>query len=498
MADNLFSQEPSELESKLDRIYSSAAPDPLFAARLESRLVDRAASFPGAAGSPAFWRTGLFVGFFRRPILVEIAAFLMILLVSIGLIGPQKVLAEFQRLLGYLPGYGFVQPDQTLYLPAPVTVQQGDFTLVVTGVVANSTATQVDFTVTGLPQQKFLTHEHYTGPAMYLLLPDGTHLNETGSSVTAGNDLRGSLSFPALPKGVDHVTLMLPGLPTLPSGFAPDNWSAVLDLQAARTNGPAGTGTTSSALLVQPYIPENASATARGVTVRVLQVAQGSQETGIQVQYTWQDTDWIQLGGNPGQLGDGTGSTYQRFSLSSGQEEPSSGTAIPGLTVRTLSFKAPASTPAKYVLSIDEMMFEARQDLTFTFDPGSSPKIGQTWDLSGVPGMSFDAAGVPVKFTRATLDQVHNVQSNMDPEVSYRLTFEGQSTSKDGLDIVALDVDLNTGPVGHSFEGGNLGSPFKLSIYLPKLPDQVLSVLISKAYLSVTGPWQIEWTPPSK
>ena len=315
MADNLFPQEPSELESKLDRIYSSAAPDPLFAARLESRLVDRAASFPEAAGSPAFWRTGLFVGFFRRPILVGIAAFLMILLVSIGLIGPQKVLAEFQRLLGYLPGYGFVQPDQTLYLPAPVTVQQGDFTLVVTGVVADSTATQVDFTVTGLPQQKFLTHEHYTGPAMYLLLPDGTHLNETGSSVTAGNDLRGSLSFPALPKGVDHVTLMLPGLPTLPSGFAPDNWSAVLDLQAARTNGPAGTGTTSSALLVQPYIPENASATARGVTVRVLQVAQGSQETGIQVQYTWQDTDWIQLGGNPGQLGDGTGSTYQRFLL---------------------------------------------------------------------------------------------------------------------------------------------------------------------------------------
>lgn len=498
MADNLFPQELSELESKLERFYSSAAPDPLFAARLESQLIDRATSFQAATSSPAFGRTGLFAGFFRRPLLVGIAAFLLVLLVSISLIGPQKVLAEVQRLLGYLPGYGFVEPDQTLYLPAPVTVQQGDFTLEVTGVVADSKATQVNFTVTGLPHQKFNPTEGYGLPAMYLVLPDSTHLSETAASVGIGNDLQASVSFPALPNGVDHVTLVVPSLPSLPPGFAPDNWSAVLVLQAARTTGPAGSEATTSAVLVQPYVPENASATARGVTVRVLQVAQGPQETGIQVQYTWQDPDWIQLSGTPGQLSDGAGSTYQGIPLSFGQGvEPSSGAVTPGLTVRTLRFKAAALVPQKYVLTIDQMMFDARQDLTFTFDPGPSAKIGQTWDLTGVPGMSFDVAGIPVKITSATLDEVHNALSNMDPEVSYRLAFDGQSTPKNGLELGAMEVDLNSRPTNQGFEGGP-DRPFRLYIYLPKVPDQVLSIHISKASLSVAGPWQIEWTPPSK
>jgi hypothetical protein len=254
-----------------------------------------------------------------------------------------------------------------------------------------------------------------------------------------------------------------------------------------------------SAALVQPYIPENASATARGVTVRVLQVAQGPHETGLQVQYTWLDPAWITLDGNPGQLGDGAGTIYQGTALSSGQANPpSSGTESPGLAVRTLSFEPASPVPPKFVLSIDQMMFEVTQDLNFTFDPGANPQSGQAWDLTGVPGMSFVVAGVPVTITRATLDEVHNMGSNMDPEVSYQLAFEGQSTPKNGLGVAVIDVDLNPGPVGHSFEGVGPGSPFKLSIYLPKLPDHALTVHISKIYLTVTGPWQIEWTPPSK
>jgi len=77
------------------------------------------------------------------------------------------------------------------------------------------------------------------------------------------------------------------------------------------------------------------------------------------------------------------------------------------------------------------------------------------------------------------------------------LTFEGQSTPKNGLELGAMFVDLNSRPTNQGFEGGS-DRPFRLYIYLPKVPDQVLSIHISKASLSVAGPWQIEWTPPSK
>ena len=113
-----------ELEEKLNRFYQDVTPQADFADRLEAQLVEKATALQESAASPS--RRNFFSGLLRRPLLVGAMAVLLVLTAAIGIIGPQKVLAEVQRLFGYLPGYGFLQANQVRVLAEPVVVRQGE------------------------------------------------------------------------------------------------------------------------------------------------------------------------------------------------------------------------------------------------------------------------------------------------------------------------------------------------------------------------------------
>jgi hypothetical protein len=497
MSEKLIPQEPSELENKLDQVYSTATPDPLFAARLERQLMARVESLQDTPPD-AFRRPSLFAAFFRRPVLVGIAALVLVLFVSIGLIGPHKVLAEVERLLGYLPNVGFVQPGKTLYLPAPVEVRQGEVTLTVTSVVSDQKMTRILFGVTGLPHQKFPPQDG-PEPRIYIVLPDGQRWPEDGWGVHMGDDYGASVDYPALPQGVDHFTLMISRLPSLPADFAPENWAIPLALRSTSATPLAANGTGPSTDLVKPYIPENASATAGGVTLRVLQVAQIPQEIGLQVQATWADPAWAVMSGRPGLLSDQAGREYPRVSPNSvqGFEPDSEMTTAPGLQIYTLRFAAQTPPAQKYTLSVDQIWFNTRPDVTFRIDLGSNPKVGQTWDLSQGPGMDVIVSGVHVKIRQASLELVQKVLGDVNPKDMYQVVFTGQAFPQPATELIAMSLEQPNTSGGSSFEG-LVDNQFRLAIDLTEIPSRSLTLHVPQATIAVFGPWKVEWTPPAK
>ncbi len=78
---------------------------------------------------------------------------LLALAVAFLAVGPQRVWADLQRLLGYVPGVGFVNLEETRVLTAPVTVTRDGVTLRVEEVLAAPDGTTVVISSEGLPPE---------------------------------------------------------------------------------------------------------------------------------------------------------------------------------------------------------------------------------------------------------------------------------------------------------------------------------------------------------
>ena len=77
-------------------------------------------------------------------------AVLLAVAVAFLAVGPQRVWADLQRLLGYVPGVGFVGLEETRVLTAPVTVTRDGVTLRVEQVLAQPDGTTVVVSSEGL------------------------------------------------------------------------------------------------------------------------------------------------------------------------------------------------------------------------------------------------------------------------------------------------------------------------------------------------------------
>ncbi len=494
-----------ELENKLSRFYQQPSPEPGFACRLETRLVDESAGRHAAAAAR---RQGPFSSLRQRPFLVGGMAVLLTLIIVIAIIGPQKVLAEMQRLFGYLPGYGFVQSEQVRVLAAPVEVRQGDVTLRVDNVISDGRLTTVQFTVTGLkPDTADLPAS--SNDRIYLVLPDGTRWTENGTSVQTGmGKMQAVLEYPPLPAGVEQVTLVMSRLPNLPAGYAPENWAIPLVLTEASSVPVTQRTGTPPAVLVLPYAPQNASASEQGVTISVLQVAQGEKELGVQVQFTWKNPAWKRVFGALGTLKDENGQQLQWAdtpgpNLTVGDKT----TEGPGLFIRSYRFAVSPVPVKKYIFTFDQVWFDIDVDSSFTFDLGGSPQPGQKWEFENTPGMELNIAGIPVKILSAEYigevpgyfgQSPDGKQPTYEPV--YRLSFLCQPDLPEGISMQSLFLaplkwKNSSSQSGSNSEGLPDGNKI-VYVDLPQKPDRTMALTVSGATLAVQGSWQIEWVPP--
>ncbi len=480
-ANNPMTQQ--DLEQGLEKIFPQ--PDPAFLSRLEGELTRHARLQPAARPEKAG-----FAGWFKEAAEVlsqhRRAAFGLGLALLLGMIvlavGPQQVMAAVLRLFGYAPGVGFVEPGLTRFLDAPVTAIRGEVTVTVDQLVASGDRTLLSLTASGLPKEKYGPEDNVPQP--YLLLPDERKWFPTFMMSGQGDTLHAEIDFAALPPDVLNVTLVLPRLPSLPAGFAPENWSIPLALQkAAETPGKNG--------LVQPYTLADATATSHGVTARVIQAAQSPQETGLQVQLSWDNPAWQYLSGLHMRLSDDQGREYERLVDGLGDTTGSVTETAPNNRTMFLRFAPLQSGASQATLTFDQLVFTTSTGAAFTFDPGRDPQVGQTWDLAGKAEMQLEIGGVPVEVLKASLQGTGNASAG------YRLEFLLQVKPKDSLSIQSFPhLMLEPQNLGSYMVETLPGNQLRLAFDLEEMPRQPETVRFELVDVLLLDPLQMTWDLP--
>lgn len=508
-ADLQFSSAEQAVERDLLRYYAAGEPRPDFVARLEQQLAAHTAAAPASRPTRGFLERWLAA---PRPIRWAGAglALLLILAVTVAALGPQRVWAEVQRLLGYVPGIGFVDLAETRVLVAPVETTRDGITVRVEQVIAEQDKTRVVVRSEGLPPEDALLPAGAAVPATArdasgLRLPDGRTLTATEYSLRWG---AGTFTFPALPAGVFAATLELDRLPLVPAGAAPEAWRVALVLQPA-------TGPLVAALYPQPYQPAGASDTHHGITVSVVDVAHSPDETVLKLRGEWQNQDWEirGLGGGrrlPALRDDvghvygwapssGSGSTIVREVISVPRPPDGATPAPRSLAVEQEIALAPLSAFAhELTFELADLEAEAPAAGSFlvTVPPGA--RTGDAWRLD----VRLDVAGFPVHITGARLyEETYQTQDgNLNSTVLGFDVAAVQDQNDASLAIFRID---SPSPAWGSGPGTlNLGEG-TMSVSLALERDATLAagsvdVEVTGASVILHGPWLMHWPIPGR
>ena len=336
-----------------------------------------------------------------------------------------------------------------------------------------------------------------------LRLPDGRTLASREWALRLG---AGTLEFPPLPDDVYRVTLELPRLPLVRDDVAPEDWTVPLTLRPA-------TGGLAAELFPQPYVPSAASDTHAGITLRVLEVAQSSEETVLRLQVQWPNPDWqfslVGLVRLP-ELRDDLGHVYREVIPSSvGSvaqkvverikiDTDATPTPTPTLPTaeRTLAF-APASPSAqRLTLWVDGVEFEILAKDSFTVDLGEDPQIGDRWPLD----VHLTVAGFPVHITGMQLAEEE--WSGRDGPVQRMLLQFDIDPVPDQDDRALRGIGLeNEMP---AFSGGGSGYNYQANRLRASLnlregqavPTGSIQVQVARANVFFRGPWNVTWMVP--
>ncbi len=498
------------IEGALTALFSAATPDAAFVTNLERQLVARGTVLVGqrAAGkSPLrrWWAQWAQPWGQRRWAMVALGLLLAVA-VALAAAGPQRVWAEVQRLLGYVPGVGFVDLEETRVLTAPVEVTRDGVTLRVEQVLAQPGGTTVVIRTQGLPPEDQLWPHGATVDDDFdpgLRLPDARRLPLKGCTLRLETS---TLEFPPLPDDVYRVTLELPRLPLVPAGAAPEAWEVPLTLRPA-------TGELVTELFPQPYAPPDASDTHEDITLRVLEVAHSPDETALRLQVQWPHPDWVfpHIGRHQlPTLHDDLGHVYQRpIGPSSGSSSQTvivgvqpDGEAMPSPTPtiptheRTLSFAPVSLSARRLILMVDEMGFDVRAEASFTVNLGDDPQVGDHWPLD----IDLDVAGFPVHISGARLVE-EQMRLRDGPTQRTLLQFDvdpmpqqaGRTLQGIHLDSEAASFDSGSG--GYNFHTRIVRTSLELREGQP-IPTGPIQVRVWSASLFIRGPWHIAWTIP--
>ncbi len=477
------------------RHYATGGPAPEFVERLERQLREQAA----ANGSPV--RLGQAPRFWERwratPRSLRwaagMAALLVVLALAVGALGPQRVWAQVQRLLGYVPGIGFVNLADARVLVAPVQVERDGVTLRVEQVIADAGRTRVVLSSRGLPAQDSSARGVVDFTAR-LRLPDGSRLNAGDYALRWG---AAAIAFPPLPADVYTATLELDRLPLLPPGAAPEDWAVALALRPA-------TGPLVSQLFAEPYQPAGASDTQAGITLSIVQVAHSPQATALTLRGAWTDPTWQIWGVSGGMtlpvLRDDIGHLYWAAAPADSDstvavevrhvEAGATPAPPPTALEQELTFPAVSALANRLTLTIHSLRVSMPVNAAFEVALPAGVRAGDRWPLD----IRLDVAGFPVRVISARLAEQATGRLALELELA-------GITGQDGRTLTAIspgpsDSGLWLGAAG-SYDDASQKLRFSLDLNpdMP-LPSGAIPVRIASADVTVPGPWRLSWAVP--
>lgn len=451
------------IEEKVRQATLTPAPRPEFSEELWQRIV----THPRPKPSPSRGLTHLFA----RPVWAA-AVILLVVMLGIAVVGPQKVVAAFRSLLGYVPGIGFVQNTHTIRMvEVPVRVERDGVVVTVESGLVDAQGVHLNLKVVGLPTSKLLadplSHENKGQP--YLQLPSGQHIPLISGLSSRGKETNAKYLFGVVPPDVDQVVLVLPNLPGLEKGEAIEDWQIPLQLRNLNQKDQ-----------ITASLPiEVVSEKRNGVALVLEEVAQDVDYTILKVHLDTGNSTispnnewWKQLS-----LSDQDGKIYpltdmQTVDLNNETIRVLKTTAMSGterlsLTLRELelsvSFPNPEGAPG------------------FRFDPGRSPQIGQRWDLN--------------QTIEANNYKLHFLQVEMIQEEQGGVLFRFALDPQPGLSTLLLGCGFQDSCGGGGASVWPGVGPLITDLSFKRIPNEPFSVRVGTLMVSVDGPWQVTWQP---
>lgn len=484
--------------------YFAVEPDPVFVERLERQLLDQAdsAARPETI-RPNDWARLKTIIRRHRWATATTAMLLALMVMVMALGGPQQVLAQIQRLLGYAPGIGFVDLTRSRMLATPVAVTRGETTLRVEQILAQPERTLIVISSDGdLPESRRSPGEETDFQAL-LRFPDGATLSPHEWSLRLGS---GTLEFPPLPVQVTEFTLEVSRLPLVQPGAAPEAWRIPLSLRPATQDLVVNR-------LPQSYRPSQASDTHDGISLRVVEVAHSPEETVMRLQIRWADPTWEtqaiygdtlpglvdDLGhlyanippSNVGQMTQGT-TKELRHTLDEPDAAPSPTPTQPTTEV-TQAFPPVSPSAHELTLRVDSLQFQLPVEAGFTLDLGDDPQVGDYWPLD----VDLMAAGFPIHLSGVRLTR-QEIPSPV-PQERLALEFDLDPVEEQANRALrGLSLDGSAAGFRGSSSGYNAADGLEAGIATDRatLPTGPIRVGVKGATVLIRNPWRMTWTIP--
>lgn len=474
---------------ELQALQQSIQPEAGFAQRLEERLTERPAQVLLGQHTPARPRFALPRLNLRQPAWAVAFVILLVLATAILAIGPQKVLAEVERLIGYLPGIGFVDDtERVLILDGPVQVERDGVVVTIKNAVADGQSTRMDIHVEGVHSK--VSDAHLDDSSIpRLLLPTAEELSTGGGNSSSWHDLThliatsdAQYSFAPLPENVDQVVLVMEVLPGMARGETVENWRIPLRFRPPQKGDQ----------LNQSPPVEWRSATRGGMTLVLDRVSQTADSTFLRLRF--ESTD-------PRVRDDGRWAFDNIFDHEltlidqHGKQYPLTMETVPDRTGYIFStLPIPEGERLTIRLSQIDISTSFPQDDSapgFTFDPGADMQLNQTWSLD----QDIRIGKYHLKLDSASLDPVEqNAFYAIDGEqVQLAGGLDFHFAPQPGVTSMYLrcvqPVSCADGVGGF----GKAGEIFVNVLGLTEFPNQPMTIKFSEIRTTLQGPWEIHW-----
>ena len=528
-----MSKEPinkiEKIENALNKIYQSPEPSAEFLNTLEKRLEKK----HPAANRPV--RRTL-----RSPRWAATSAMLAtVMTLFVFIVGPQRVLAQVQAMIGYVPGVGFVDVNDVRVLVSPVSQTQGDITVTVKQVMAGPNQTYLVLSVDGLEPTPQLLEDYWEQPpeqpidewlARYrslwesdgrLILPDGSEVYGESYQGSPGD---GFYTMPTLPAGVHSAVFAVTRLPGVPADKAPQGWTFALEFgyaaapvsapvvdnsdYTADSPPPAAAHTAPSITLPEASPVDTTSETVQGISLRALEVVYAETETTIRLAIENIPPDWhyrqISLYGI---LTDDLGNEYTSLF------GPVTGLQPDGTYL--LSFDPISPQASLLTLTVDQFSTALLlDDKTISVDFGDAPQVGDTIPLDE----DVQIFGTTLHFNSIYIREGTPYSSPENTSTITWLDFMLDPIQAEGDRVIsglmlteraseALGIPENAVAGGGGGGGGGGGEDaehtyyFYPSIGIPSdvpLPTGSYEIPIDEVQINILGPFVIDWEVPAK
>ena len=429
------------------------------------------------------------------------AAFLILLVLAIGLVSVPAVRAAIQSWFGYVPGIGLVSEGQIRVLAEPVSVTREGITLTIEEVLTDSGQTTIVYSVEGLTSDMLDVNPLVNAPGCYkdavLRLPEGelSQTRQIGTSWMSGFEHKGV--YPAISSTVKEVTFVLPCIRSALPGKAPENWELSFRLIPAppdmtafpviEISTPVQAMSTSSAQTDAPTEVPTARLSMEEISLSLDRAVQMDDGYLIYATLHWENTGFHSLDLlNPATLhvldANGKEITYTFDDDAKNSLTPGRGQTV--FVIWTAPIRV--SGPLTLVVDSVSVTVPVSPPASFSFDPGPDPEPGQVWELN----QDIDLGdGHSLRVLRATYPLPP--LEHLPQQAGFSFEMESQTGVQNAM-VFDHDHPLAGGGGG----GGSFTGIFREGFsYAGAMPKGPITVYVESISVELQGPWNASWTP---